>query len=74
MNYVIADKEKAVRLGFRTLGHRVKGGSIILNEKEVRVSAWLSGTFAERVEQLGGEVHSNTGINNIIGEGGWQHG
>ena len=67
MRYVVANKEKALDAGVLLLGHLVKGESIILNEKEVMCLPSLDG-------ELDGIVYTNTSMNQIISEGGWEYG
>ena len=70
MLYVIADTAKSQAAGFNPLTHRTEGKPIVLNgyrearqwivlnEKEVRFSAKLTGTLEERAEALGGKVYT----------------
>ena len=69
MRYVVANKEKALDAGVLLLGHLVKGESIILNEKEVMCLPSLDGELL-----LDGIVYTNTSMNQIISEGGWEYG
>ena len=70
MRYVVANKEKALDAGVLLLGHLVKEESIILNEKEVMCLSSLE----DRILLLDGIVYTNTSINQIISEGGWEYG
>lgn len=74
MRYIIANKEKALNAGVRLLGHRVKGASIILNEKEVGCLPSLNGGLEERIQSLDGTAYTDTRIHQIISEGGWDYG
>lgn len=56
MEYVIANKKKAVDFGFAENEHLVNGSIMCLNEKEVMMSVSLSGTLSERAESLGGPI------------------
>lgn len=72
MRYVIANKALAVDAGFPTVGHRVQGNLILLNEKELMCSAALTGTIDERAAAIEGTVYTHEGINYALQEGGWQ--
>lgn len=74
MRYVVANKEKALDAGVLLLGHLVKGESIILNEKEVMCLPSLDGELEDRILLLDGIVYTNTSLNQIISEGGWEYG
>ncbi len=74
MRYVVANKEKALNSGVLLLGHMVNGESIILNEKEVMCLSSLDGELEDRILSLDGIVYTNTRMNQIISEGGWEHG
>lgn len=56
MVYIVAKKEIAAKFGFILKYHRTNSSQVLLNSKEIVVSQRLSGTFEERVEQIGGEV------------------
>ena len=74
MRYVVANKEKALDAGGLLLGHLVKGESIVLNEKEVMCLPSLDGELEDRILLLDGIVYTNTSMNQIISEGGWEYG
>lgn len=74
MRYVVANKKKALDAGVLLLGHLVKGESIILNEKEVMYLPSLDGELEDRILLLDGIVYTNTNMNQIISEGGWEYG
>ncbi len=74
MRYIIANKAKAADMGIILLGHLMKGSSIILNEKEVMSLPVLDGELEDRIMSLDGIIHTNTRINQIISEGGWEYG
>ena len=73
MRYVVANKEKALDAGVLLLGHLVKGESIIL-VKEVMCLPSLDGELEDRILLLDGIVYTNTSMNQIISEGGWEYG
>ncbi len=50
------------------------GESIILNEKEVMCLPSLDGELEDRISLLDGIVYTNTSMNQIISEGGWEYG
>lgn len=56
MEYVIANRKKAVDFGFAENEHVVNGSVMCLNEKEVMMSACLIGTLSERASTLGGPI------------------
>lgn len=56
MEYVIANKKKAVDFGFAENEHLVNGSIMCLNEKEVMISVSLTGTLSERASTLGGPI------------------
>lgn len=74
MKYIVANKKKALDAGVSLLGHLVKGEYIILNEKEVMFLPYLDGELEDRIFSLGGIVYTNTRMNQIISEGGWEYG
>lgn len=74
MRYVVANKKKALDAGVPLLGHLVKGESIILNEKEVTCLSSLDGELEDRILLLDGIIYTNTRMNQIISEGGWEYG
>lgn len=66
MNYVLADKEKAVDIGFSESIHTLSTeGKMILTEKEVVTSPLLQGDIQERLKALDGELLGG-GITQII--------
>ena len=67
-------KVLALDAGVLLLGHLVKGESIILNEKEVMCLPSLDGELEDRILLLDGIVYTNTSMNQIISEGGWEYG
>lgn len=74
MKYVIAKSKIALSVGISKKGHIVNNGFIIMNEKEIMNCEFLEGSIEERVQTLGGTIYTNTEINNIINEGGWNNG
>ena len=57
MNYVLADKKKAVDIGFSESIHTLSTeGKMILTEKEVVTSPLLQGDIQERLKALDGEL------------------
>lgn len=65
MNYIFADKDKAVAIGFSDSIHTLSAdGKMILTEKEVVTSPLLQGDIDERMAALdgklvGGGYHTN---------------
>ena len=74
MRYVIANKEKAMDVGVLLMGHLTKEDLIILNEKDVVCLSSLTGGLDERLPAIDGTIYTNTSINQIISEGGWEYG
>lgn len=72
MQYIIANKNKAIQKGFTIIGHRTHGDKILLNEKEVLDSPRLSGELKERVEEVDGYVYSEARVINITKSEGWK--
>ena len=56
MVYIVAKKEVAAKFGFVLKFHRTNSSQVLLNSKEIVVNQKLSGTFEERVAEIGGEV------------------
>lgn len=56
MEYIIADKAKAINYGFTAETHRCKGDMMCINEKELMNSVCLSGSLKERADKLHGVV------------------
>lgn len=56
MNYIIADKTKAVNYGFQVETHVCNGDMMCINEKELMNSVCISGTLKERADKLNGVV------------------
>lgn len=55
MNYVIADKAKAIEAGFSPVLHKIaQNGKMILSEREVLTSPLLNGDIKERLESING--------------------
>ena len=70
MQYIIADKEKALNAGVSLVGHRHKDDKIILDEKEL--TTFVSGETLEiKAKAVDGKVHSLETIKRIIKQGGW---
>ena len=70
MRYVVANKAEQKK-AFSVL---TDGESIILNEKEVMCLPSLDGELEDRILLLDGIVYTNTSMNQIISEGGWEYG
>lgn len=57
MNYILADKDKAVKIGFSDSIHTLSAdGKMILTEKEVVTSPLLQGDINERMAALDGKL------------------
>ncbi len=57
MNYILADKDKAVAVGFSDSIHALSvDGKMILTEKEVVTSPLLQGDIDERMAALDGKL------------------
>ncbi|MBD5357445.1 MAG: hypothetical protein HDR88_10645 [Bacteroides sp.] len=56
MNYIIADKSKAVNYGFQIETHLCNGDMMCINEKELMNSVCMSGNLIERADKLSGVV------------------
>lgn len=56
MEYVIADKKKAIAAGFSASTHNTTGDSMTLTAKELMFTDRLAGTLAERLNAVGGEI------------------
>jgi hypothetical protein len=57
MNYILADKDKAVSIGFSDSIHTLSAdGKLILTEKEVVTSPLLQGDIDERMAALDGKL------------------
>lgn len=54
MQYVRADKQKALAAGFSAATHNVRDGMMTLTAKEVMCSPRLTGTLAQRLAAIGG--------------------
>jgi len=64
MNYIIANRTKSIQAGINLVGHRVKGESVILNEKEVSSCAALAKhrTLRTKAAAIGGTVYTDDQI------------
>lgn len=74
MRYVVASLQIAIENGIKQIGHLVKEEEIILNEKEVMYMPSAQENFEKGVAILKGEIYTNTSINQLISEGGWNYG
>lgn len=74
MRYVVTKTKTVLNIGISDTGHKIKKGHIIINEKEIMNNGFLSGDFETRVQLIGGTIYTNTEINNILNEGGWNNG
>ncbi len=72
MKYAICNKEKALAVGIRELGHRTKDTEILLNEREIIINPNLTGTLEERVAALDGTAYSRTGVYQYINQNNWK--
>lgn len=73
MNYIIVDTAKATKHGFRTIGHRTKGGTVLLNERELMNCPTLQGSLDERAAAVEGKVLTETSAMAEINGGGWKY-
>lgn len=65
MNYVLADRRKALGHGFSAATHTEVKGMMVLTEKELRYSPKMTGTPAERLAAVGGRTVTLKEIRNI---------
>lgn len=56
MNYVFADKAKAVAAGFSLATHNVSNGKMVLTEKEVETTTTMEGSIEERLKEIDGTI------------------
>lgn len=73
MKYVIMKTNAAISIGIKPIGHNRKDGDIVVSEKEVMASSFVSGTLEERVLELQGEIYDEGQMLQIIKKGGWSH-
>ena len=75
MEYIIANRGKALDAGFTTLGHRTDkaGKNILLNEKEVMDSVVLSGDIDSRAASIDGSVYTENKVMTIISREDWSN-
>lgn len=68
MNYIVANREKALKAGINLTGHRMKDESVILNEKEVSYCASLAKyrTLKTKSAAIGGTVYTDSQIIELI--------
>lgn len=71
MKYVVVDKSS---VSVDPLVHLTNGHSVILNEREVMLSRAVSGSFDERVKQMGGNIYEHAEIINLINKENWKYG
>lgn len=72
MQYIIANKSKAILKGFTVMGHRTLGDKILLNEKEILDSDKLTGNIKERASEIDGYIYSEPKVINVIKMEGWK--
>lgn len=70
MVYTMIDKQKAQEAGFAELTHRCVGGKMILNEKEIMFADIEGDTVEGKIETLGGEVMTESEVQQIMEKGG----
>ncbi len=73
MNYIIVDTATAMRHGFKAIGHRTKGGKVLLNERELMNCQTLQGALGERAAAVDGKVLTETSAMAEINGGGWKY-
>jgi len=68
MRYILADMIKARANGINVANHRIKGGKVALNEKEVFCTPALASalTLEEKVALLDGTIYTAAEIIDIL--------
>lgn len=62
MQYVLITRAMAAKYGYREFGRAIKGDNTVLTEAEVMSNKKLTGSFEERVAELGGTAMSHDQI------------
>lgn len=71
MRYIIADKGKVLQHGIKSIGHRVKDGSIVIHEKEL--TTFIPGeTEADKLRVINGKMYTADEIKITLKEEGWK--
>ena len=70
MYYTMVDKQTAEAAGFSELSHRVVGGRMILNEKEIMFADIPGGTVDGKIARLGGRKMTGREVMNTINQKG----
>lgn len=68
-NYILADKQKAIRAGFSATSHEeIKSGYLVLTERALMLSQTLSGDINDRLKAVGGSLVSAEELRGGVGD------